>query len=229
MNLSAVIPTINSSQCIARTIKHIENYLKKNKNVKQYEIIPSAQTSTDETWTILKKLSSKTVRPLFTTEKGKGIGLTKGIQKARYEWVLMIDDDLSYPIEFLDAAIPIADHYDILIGSRYIQSQTSLPFKRYILSKGYRTLVQTLFCISQQDIQAGQKLIRTSVMQSIMPKEKGYVWDTELLYHASKRKLRIREIPIQYAYIQNQLRARYAVPRMLGDVLKLRLRLWWEQ
>ncbi len=228
IKLSVVIPTINSEKFLEKTVAHCQNYLeklRKEKKIEDYELILASQTSEDETFKKVRKLKrKKRIKGLCLYQKGKGHGLNTGIKKARYEWVLMIDDDLSYPIEFLEKALEEADGYDILIGSRYITKQ-KIPLKRKIASWIYRKMVKFLFGITQEDIQAGLKLFKKKIFKEIKVKEQRFVWDTEFLYKANKKDYRIKEIPIKYDYRQNVLRVSKAAKQMLGDMMGM----WWRE
>ena len=186
MELSIIIPTINSEKMIGNTISYIKKYLEANKKITRYEIIVSAQTSTDKTIEVLQGIRG--IRLVFSTIVGKGAGLTNGIKNAKYGWVLMIDDDLSYPIAFLDDVFSQLnyDDYDIIIGSRYMIKQ-KIPLKRRIPSIVYHSLARLFFGINVRDIQSGLKLIRKRIFDDISIQERGYVWDTELLFKAKKR------------------------------------------
>ena len=226
MNLSVVVPTVNSEKIIENNVKSLDKFLKNNKNIEKYEIIISAQTSNDNTFDVIKKLKLKTVKPLFIKPRGKGIGLTLGMKHAKHKWIIMIDDDLPYNLDnFFRDSIPCIKKYDIIIGSRYVEKiKHDIPLKRKIASWGYRTLVKTLFRIKQNDIQAGIKLIRRNIFKKIsFPLERGYIWDAELLYKANKKGFKIKEVPVYLKQVDNQLRIRKEVPKMLRDIIRLRL------
>jgi glycosyltransferase involved in cell wall biosynthesis len=227
MKISVVIPTVNSAKIIAGNIRAISNFLKTKDYIEDYEIIIAAQTSKDDTFRVIKGMKLKKVIPLFIIPRGKGIGLTLGIKKAKYEWVLMIDDDLPYNLKnFFKESMPNLKKYDILVGSRYIKKiKHEIPIKRRIASFCYRKLVKIMFGIKQEDIQAGIKLIKKNVFKNIgYPKEKGYIWDTELLYTANKNGFKIKEVPVCLKQVDNKLRIRKEIPKMLKEIIKLRLR-----
>jgi len=223
MNVSIVIPTINSGKIIKNAVKHIDSYMKRNKNVEKYEIIISAQKSKDDTFEVVKKLKSRIIKPVLSEKIGKGVGLTKGIKNASYPWIVMIDDDLSYPIEFLNDAIAKSKNNEIIIGSRYLTKQ-KMPLARKIAGFLYRKLVNLLFGFHVKDPQAGLKLIKKSIFKKIKMEEEGWVWDTELLYKAKKAEYKIAEVPIKYDFRKNVLRIKNVAPKMLKRVLLLRLR-----
>ena len=62
---SIVIPTVDSSKTIKRNIGLLEDIIKKNKFIDQYEIIISAQTSSDSTFDIIKKIRSDNIKKIF--------------------------------------------------------------------------------------------------------------------------------------------------------------------
>jgi glycosyltransferase involved in cell wall biosynthesis len=221
MNISIVIPTVNSGKIIKNNINSLDDFLKKSKLINKYEIIVSAQTSDDNTFDVLKKI--KKAKPLFIKQRGKGLGLTLGMKNAKYPWILMIDDDLPYNLYNFFNEAKNNLNADIIIGSRYTKKiKHDNPLKRRIASYGYRKLVSVLFSIPQKDIQAGIKLIRKDIFQKIkFPKQKGYIWDTELLFKANKKRLKIVEIPIFLKQVDNQLRIRKVIPKMLKDILTL--------
>ena len=231
MDLSVVIPTINSSKIIKENVlkirKTIEDIIKTAK-IDKFEILIAAQTSTDNTFEILNTIKDDIIKPVFIKPKGKGIGLTLGIRKAKYDWVLMVDDDIPYDItKFLKLAIEkYVKEAEIIIASRYVSGgkyQSSM--KRKVLSWTYRLIIKIIFGIPQKDIQAGMKIIKRNVFKKIKyPKEHGYIWDTELLYNANKKNIKIVEIPVILENPENnQLKIIKAAINMLLDMIKLRL------
>ena len=225
-NISIVIPVINGERFLTSTVERIESYMSTFPQVDNYEIIIAAQISRDNTIEVAKQLESETVKSVILQERGKWRGLKAGFKEAKYPWVVMIDSDLSYPIEFLEEAIKHQDAH-IVIGSRYIKEahRERIPPVRKFLSWGYRTMVRTLFGIKQRDIQVGCKLIKKEIFENIKIEDNSWVGDTELLYKATKFGYNIKEVPIHYSFIENELDVRKAIPRMLVDVLKLRWRL----
>lgn len=229
MNLSVIVPTINSSHHIKENIIKLESIIKNLSFIKNYEIIIAAQTSTDNTFEIIKTLESPTIKPLFIQEKGKGIGISTGLRNAKFTWAMMVDDDLPYNIEKFLTDAQAYLRFQIIIASRYSKNYKIQFSKRTIFSWCYRMLTKTLFLLPFQDIQAGLKLIDRTIFNRtiIYPKEHGYIWDTELLYLA-KNKVFIQEL---YAELienkPNQLRISKDIPKMVWQILKLRWRTLW--
>jgi len=226
IELSVVIPTVNSEKFIEKNTKILEAFLDKNEHIKEYEIILAAQISKDDTFEAVKKLKSERIVPLFLEKKGKGIGLTAGFKKARYDWVLMMDDDLPYPFESIKKVLEKTKNYDVIIASRYIQKiKHKVPLIRRIASNVYLLLVKIFVNIPQKDIQAGMKLIKKELFEKTnYPKEEGYVWDTEMLYLANKAKKRIVEVPVACIHKPNQLVVYKVALQMLAGILRIKKR-----
>lgn len=229
MELSIVVPTINSASHIQNNITILENLIKKINIITSYEIIISAQTSIDSTFDIVKSLKSNTIKPLCIREKGKGIGISQGIRNASYNWILMIDDDLPYNIEkFIIDSQPFLNH-SIIIASRYGNNYRRQLSKRTLFSWLYKTSIKVLFGIKENDIQAGMKIMRRNIFNSIIPypEEIGYLWDTELLYLAKRNHVLVKELSAELIENKpNQLRILKDVPKMCLQLIKLRLRYW---
>jgi len=225
LKVSVVIPTINSEKRIENTTRHIENYLKNLQNsgkIEDYEIILASQKSEDNTFEIIKKLekNNKKIKALYLPIPGKGRGLNEGIRIAKFSIILMIDDDLSYPIEFLEPALMALDK-DIIIGSRYLTKQ-QIPLKRKIAAFCYRKLVKLLFNLPVKDTQAGLKLIKKEVIRKTgLPKNCGWSWDIEFLWKAHRHGFKMHEIPIKYNFKENVLKIRKAAPKMFKDLVSL--------
>lgn len=225
IQLSVIIPTINSESFIEKTVLVIKEFLDSRDYIEDYEIVLSPQVSKDKTIEIVKEISKKYDKINFVVSgiKGKGIGITNGIKKSTKPWIMFIDDDLAYPISsFLDQAIKYLDSSDVIIGSRKLIKQENIPLKRRITSKGYITLTRILFGLKYSDIQAGIKMFRREIFDRIpLPEETGFVWDTEFLYYVKKSGLRVKEIPVTFDYVQNQIKVVKTSSKMFICLIKL--------
>ena len=224
--LSVVVPTINSASFIQDNIKKLDNFLRMCTKIDDYEIIVAAQTSKDNTFSEISKLNPDKIDYLFLKQIGKGVGLTNGFMKAKYEWILMIDDDLPYSFESMEELFNWRKDFDVIIASRQIyRFDSHIPFMRRVASEVYLKIIQFLFKLPQKDIQAGMKLIKNDIFDKVpYPKEKGYVWDTELLSFVNKWGYKVIEVPVKCNnHKPNQLVIYKAVPSMILGLS----RVWW--
>ncbi len=209
ISLSIVVPTINSEKFIRKTISTIYSYVNEKQFIKDFEIILSAQESYDNTFRVVKELEEEIpkVNYVLSKEKGKGVGITKGIVHSKFEWIMFLDDDMAYPIEFLERAFPFLNKYSVVIGSRNLRNTSKAPLQRKIVSKGYLTLVKLFFGLKNTDVQAGIKIFNKKVFERIpLPKEKGFLWDTEFLYYLKKARIPVKEVPVEFNYVKNQIK-----------------------
>lgn len=121
-----VIPAYNEEKNILNVYKDIVSYNKKN-NVK-YDVIVINDGSTDSTEFILK--SKKIPHISLVNNLGIGGAVQTGYKYAKmndYDIAVQFDGDGQHKIECVDSIITpiINDHYDMVIGSRFIDDNSS--------------------------------------------------------------------------------------------------------
>ena len=91
--ISVVIPTLNRSALLAKTIDHIETQTLPQD---QYEIIVVDNNSSDDTLPILEQKADSYANFRFSSQRKPGAAATRnlGLEMARGEIVLFIDDDI---------------------------------------------------------------------------------------------------------------------------------------
>ena len=116
--LSIIIPCYNEENTIEKIIDKILNQSQFDK-----EIIVIDDYSTDNTRKILKEIKDKKISKLLLNESnfGKGYSISKGIENAKGDIILIQDADLEYdPDEYPNMINPILDNKaDIVYGSRF--------------------------------------------------------------------------------------------------------------
>tara|TARA_B100001057_G_scaffold422272_1_gene443703 strand:- start:2874 stop:3554 length:681 start_codon:yes stop_codon:yes gene_type:complete len=88
---SLVIPIYNESENLINLVKEIDTIL--NNNI-DYEIILINDASTDNTKTIIKKISNKKIRLLNNSiNKGQSFCIRFGVENAKYKTIITLDGD----------------------------------------------------------------------------------------------------------------------------------------
>jgi glycosyltransferase involved in cell wall biosynthesis len=169
------------------------------------ELVIVDDCSTDGTYSILERLADAhpEIR-LYKHQKnsGKGAAVRSAIQYATGDFALIQDADLEYdPNEYPQLLRPLLDgHADAVFGSRYMagQQRRILPFWHTVINKTL-TLISNMFCnLDLTDMETCYKVFRTDLLKSIPIRSDRFGFEPEVVMKASKRKLRIYEVPISY-------------------------------
>src|SRR3989344_2196303 len=94
--ISIIIPVYNEEDSIEESIKKVKDTMKGI--YYEYEIIVINDGSTDNSQKILENI--RDIKLIINNcNKGYGASLKKGIENARYNFILITDADSTYPIE----------------------------------------------------------------------------------------------------------------------------------
>lgn len=131
--VSVVIPAFNEEKSITKVVKNIGEQLAKYPNLK-YETIVIDDGSTDKTGSLLTKLKrAKLISKIVTHPKNRGYGssLKSGISESKYDWILIIDADSTYPIKDIYKLIKEKQYFNMVVGAR-VKKDVAIPYIRRI-------------------------------------------------------------------------------------------------
>jgi dolichol-phosphate mannosyltransferase len=139
-----------------------------------------------------------------TGPRGLGRSYVDGLQRALAsgaDLVFQMDADLSHNPEHLPALAAAAEHYDVVIGSRYLTgvSVVNWPLHRIFLSAFANRYVRAVTRISVSDCTSGYRCWRREALERLplgSMVSNGYAFIVEMLFEASRRGCRIGEVPI---------------------------------
>ncbi len=235
-DISVVIPAYNESHRLPKTIRAVQEHLV-SQNL-SYEILVVDDGSEDNTTQTVQNLQNQiTGLSVITNERnsGKGFSVRRGMLAAEGHLVLMMDADLSAPMDELDKLIPLVrdGHCDIAIGSRALktsQIEKHQPIYREPLGYIYNDIIQILLFKGIEDTQCGFKLFRRQVVEDVFNRAtrvNGFAFDVEVLFVARKLGYRIAEIPIRWC---NDPETRVKIIKhgfqMLKDLFRIRINAW---
>ena len=128
-------------------------------------------------------------------------GLLHAIRDERAEFICQMDADLSHNPEYLPAMVNAAADHDLVIGSRYLHgvSVVNWPLHRIFLSAFGNRYIRTVTSLSTSDCTSGYRCWRREALAKLPIAElvsDGYAFLVEMLYEASRRGMRIGEVPI---------------------------------
>lgn len=218
--LSVVIPSYNEMGNLQKGILNkIQKYL--DRQAYEYEVIVVDDGSTDDSREFIKKFTKeeKEFHLIENSHSGKAGAVTEGMLKARGDYILFTDMDQATPIEELEKVMPfIQKGFDVVIGSRS-GNRKGAPLTRKIMAKSMMILRSTIVGLPEiSDTQCGFKLFTKEATKKIFEKVKeshhGFKtihgssvtagFDIELLFIAKKMGFKIKEVPVDWLYVETR-------------------------
>ena len=212
-SLSVIFPVFNEEKRLSDCFNDIKRF-NLNTKINKIEYIFVDDGSKDKSNLIINKflkkqnkISSKINFKLIKLNKniGKGGALMRGVMKAKNEWILTLDTDISVSLNELN--IWLKKNYlkknCIYFGSRNIKkSKVDYKIHRKVLGLIFILICKILFNIKISDTQCGFKLYNKYMGKKIFQnlKEKGYVHDIEIVLKALKKKFDIIELPVSWVH-----------------------------
>lgn len=218
--LSVVIPSYDEMTNLRKgVLDKVEHFLNNEKFA--YEVIVVDDGSTDGGIDFVKNFvaNNSNFKLIENSHLGKAGAVTTGVLNSKGEYVLFTDMDQATPIEEIDKLLPyFKDGYDVVIGSRKSQRKGS-PWTRKIMAKGMvvlRTLLVGIHGIS--DTQCGFKMFKKEVawrlfekinklhnnFQKVSGSSVSAGFDVELLYIAQQMGYKIKEVPVDWLYVETR-------------------------
>jgi glycosyltransferase involved in cell wall biosynthesis len=225
--LSIVIPAHNEENRLPRTLEQIFAFL--NEQSFSSEVIVVENGSSDRTLELANEFAKNHLSLFVIHEerRGKGNAVQRGVLSAHGEYRFICDADLSMPIEELPKFLPpLLSDFDIAIGSREAKGAVRYnePSYRHLGGRVINFVIRLLILPGLNDTQCGFKCFRAEVCETLFRQQTltGWSFDIELLYLARRKKLRIKEIPIQWYYdADSKVSAVRDALRMIGDIFRI--------
>lgn len=228
--ISIILPVRNEERIIETNLKIILDYCDERKW--DFELLFSEDNSTDNTVSIIKKLSKSDNRIKLMSSKsplGKGGAIMAAtLNFPLKEFVAYMDMDLSAHPSQLQKLIANIDDFDLIIGSRILNRKSisvDRPFYRTFLSHMYSRLFRILFRIPVLDPQCGLKLFRKDKIYTLfnaitIP---DFAFDTDLIVAAFNQNLRIKEVPIDWQHVVEESKVRVVreIKSMMLDLISI--------
>lgn len=123
--------------------------------------------------------------------------------EAGYDEIAQMDADLSHPPERLPALFSALEEADVAVGSRYVRGGgvRRWGWHRRVISRGGNLYVRVLLGTPVRDTTAGFKAFRADALRTIGvldSKSNGYSFQIENTWRATRRGLRVLEVPIVF-------------------------------
>ncbi len=139
-------------------------------------------------------------------EKKEGLGQAyiagfRWAMERKFDYIFEMDADFSHGPEHIRDFLEEIQHYDLVIGSRYIKGVNVInwPMSRLLLSYFANVYTRWVTGIPLRDATGGFKCFRRYVLEAIdldAVKSTGYSFQIEMSMRAWKKGFKIKEIPI---------------------------------
>lgn len=205
MKLSLIFPAYNEEK---RILPVLEDYYLffRDKLKNNFEMIIIPNNCSDNTLKIVEKFCYDKEEAKFFEIKGysgKGGAVMKGFELAKGKLIGFVDADKSTsPKEFFKLYSNIKNNEGI-IASRKMKESKIIP--KRTLTKEFSSfvfgfIVRILFNLNYKDTQCGSKIFKKKVAKYFVKniKEKGWIFDINLLNLSKKKGYKIKEFPITW-------------------------------
>jgi hypothetical protein len=206
ISISIVIPARNERGNIEKAVRELKPYL-----LKDDELIFVEGHSTDETWEeilrVKKKYSKLNIEVFKQKGKGKADAVRLGFAKAKGDWLLIWDADLTVPPEDYPkfAAAARCGKGEYINGSRlvYPMEKQAMQFLNVIGNRFFSIAFSWMLGQQIKDTLCGSKAISRQNYVRLAKNRKYFgdfdpFGDFDLIFGAAKMNLKFIEIPIRY-------------------------------
>jgi dolichol-phosphate mannosyltransferase len=171
------------------------------------DILVTDDNSPDGTGALADELAAADARIRVNHRPGKlglGTAILAGMHYAiehDYQLFLCMDADFSHHPRYLPALVAGMQHFDLMLGSRYIPGGGTVnwPVSRKLMSGGVNVMVRLLMRIRARDTSGGFRCYRISKLRQTDLDHllsHGYSFQEEVLYRCRRAGFRIGETPI---------------------------------
>lgn len=227
--VSIVVPTLNESARIERTIATIMHVFRSAANA--VEVIVVDDGSTDDTYA--KAMAFATDSPdevrvvRHERNQGKGAALRTGFLESRGDVVGFIDADLEYPVNALPVMARLLMESDsaCAIASRVADDRRR--FERVSSSIAHRVAAAVLR-LPIRDTQAGVKMFPGTFARGVLARcqQTGWLYDIEALLKAVEQSLEIIEVPVMQKSVRRRRASVWTMLRCAPVLLAMALDHW---
>ena len=212
-NLSVILPLYNEEKRLNNLFKEIKEFKFLNRN--KIEFIFVDDGSNDNSFLLIKNFINKNKKKIdlrlisYKKNKGKGFALKKGVAKAKHEWIITVDIDLSVKFEQIkiwQKRKLISKKLKVYFGSRLlIKSKVKAKRNRRFIGFIFNIILRKILdfdLLNIRDTQCGYKLYEKNIAKKIFKRltENGYIHDVEILILLKKSKILVKELPVEWCH-----------------------------
>jgi glycosyltransferase involved in cell wall biosynthesis len=198
MKIITIIPAYNEEASIKNVVKETLPYS---------DVMVVDDGSSDQTFKESEEAGAWVIK--HEKNQGKGAAIKTGFKKALdndYDILLLMDGDGQHDPRFIPDLISEMDNADIVIGSRFKGiNPHKMPLQRKLSNKLTTQIIKFVTGYHISDSQSGFRAFsNTAAKISLEIPYDDYVFESEVLYQASRNNLKIKEKQISCKYDSEQ-------------------------
>jgi glycosyltransferase involved in cell wall biosynthesis len=195
--VSVVIPCLNEEAAVGSVVADAWSGIERSGRTGEVIVVDNG--STDRSVDIAEEAGARVVHE---PRRGYGSAYLRGLQEAQGDYIVMADADGTYPLHDLPAFVDkLEAGDDLVLGSRFkgtIQRGAMPWAHRWIGNPVLTFILNVFYGVRVSDAHCGMRAIRRSAVPRLELHATGMEFASEMILKASKRKLRVGEIPIDY-------------------------------
>ncbi len=181
--VTVLIPAFNEEDSVGKTIIKIKQLYP------DFEVLVVDDGSTDNTLQVAMDAGANVWPHPYNI--GNGAAIKTGLRCAQGEWVIMMDADGQHNPEDIAKLLEFKDQYDMVVGARSKDSQTSLH--RDVANSIYNIFASYITKFTIKDLTSGFRLVRLDTVKQfiyLLPNTFSYPSTITLGYLRSGRSVK---------------------------------------
>jgi dolichol-phosphate mannosyltransferase len=221
IELSVVIPALDDGASLALILPELRGVL--DSLHIQYEILIVTTTADAAARSAVEAAGAEVVVP---ADPGYGGALTAGFARARGEYILTMDADISDRPAFIEDLWRRRAEAEVSIASRYVRGgRADLPVGRRVLSRALNWFSAHGLSVPIRDLSSGFRLYKSAVLRQQTHTTRDFDILQQIVVRAYADGWRVQEIPFVYRPRERGSSHRRA-PRVAAASLRHLPELW---
>lgn len=194
-----VVPAYNEQGTIASTLRNLFKQGYKN-------VVVVDDGSSDNTFDVAKNEGAIVLRHVIN--RGQGAALETGNEYALMRGashVVHFDGDDQFNAADIQPAVEFlqAKNFDIVLGSRFLDNRTTMPFtKRHFIFPVGRALNTLMTGVKLTDVHNGFRILSKKALEKIKITQDRMAHNSEIVAQIKKHKLSYGEFPVEVRYMR---------------------------
>jgi glycosyltransferase involved in cell wall biosynthesis len=194
MKFITIIPAYNEEKAIKSVVKGALKYS---------NVLVVDDGSTDNTFNLALEAGAQVIK--HDQNKGKGAAIKTGLKASldgKYAIFVFLDGDGQHNPDLIPLLTSYVNDAELVVGSRFKEGDpTDMPLERRLSNKITTSLIKKATGYRLTDSQSGFRAISSNIATLFLNiKYDDYIYESEMLYKASRNDIKIKEVAIPSTY-----------------------------